>query len=351
VRGWDPIEKQPVTSNAKAKTDSIKNGSGPDKMASAFPGSPLVSTSVPYRTAKEVETAAKALADEVASSFAELEGHARGNPKLRAGVAVHIGLLGDPFDGKYVLTSTQHSYDPEEGYVTGFMISGRQERSLLGLTGGANGSSTSIDGVVIGLVDDVDDPDKGCRVRVRFPWMDDTYVSDWSRVVSPGAGKDRGTVIVPEVGDEVLIAFEQGDVRRPYVMGGLYNGKDTPKLGPGSFLDSSSKAVNNRVFTSRLGHQLAFIDASREAAILLQTGDGKTHIRLDQTNKLIEITTQGDVKMSADGDFKVNAKGSVELKGQKVVLEGQTSFSAKGAQVNVEASSTATFKGQMVKIN
>lgn len=349
VRGWDPTQKQAVKSTAKALTESIKNGSGPDKMAQAFPSSKLVSTSVPYATDNEVEAAAKALADEVASSFAELEGQARGNPKLRAGVAVHVGLLGEPFDGKYVLTSTRHSYDADEGYVTGFVISGRQERSLYGLTGGSS-ASNSIDGVVIGLVDDVNDPDQGCRVRIRFPWLDDTYVSDWSRVVAAGAGKDRGTVIMPEVGDEVLVAFDQGDMRRPYVLGGLYNGQDLPNLGPGQFLDGSTNAINNRLFTSRAGHQLVFMDSDNDTGILLRTNDD-TLIRLDQANKLVEISTVGDIKIKAGGGIKIEATGSVDIKGQSVAIEGQSTAGLKGAQVSVEASGPAAIKGNPVQLN
>jgi phage protein D/phage baseplate assembly protein gpV len=351
VRGWNPTDKKAVTHKAKATTQAIKNASGPDKMARAFPSAPLVSTSVPYSTEREVEAAAKALADEVASSFAEMEGQARGNPKLRAGAAVHIGLLGDPFDGKYVLSSTRHSYDADEGYVTAFVISGRQERSLYGLTGGSGAGSPSINGVVIALVDDVDDPDKNARVRLRFPWLDDTYVSDWARVASAGAGKDRGTVILPEVGDEVLVSFEQGDLSHPFVLGGLYNGKDTPNFGPGSFLDGSSKSVNNRVFTSRKGHQLVFIDGDSDTGISLVTGDGKTHIKLDQANNKVEVKTAGDVAITADGSVKIEAKGALELKGQSVKIEGQNTVAAKAVQVQIEASGSAKISGTPIQLN
>src|SRR5262249_10325623 len=156
------------------------------------------------------------------------------------------------------------TFNADEGYVTWFVVSGRQERSTLALTGGTttgSGPSGPIPGVVPAVVDDVDDPDKLCRVRLRFPWMSDAYVSDWSRLSQIGAGKNRGQVVLPEVGDEVLVAFDQGDIRRPFVLGGLYNDDDQPDLGPGSLIDGSSKAVNNRLFTSREGHQLVFVDA------------------------------------------------------------------------------------------
>lgn len=221
---------------------------------------------------------------------------------------------------------------------------------MYGLTGG-NGGARSITGVVIALVDDVDDPLKSCRVRLRFPWMDDTFVSDWSRVVGAGAGKDRGMVIMPEVGDEVLVAFEQGDMRRPFVIGGLYNGKDTPNLGPGSFLDGSTKAINNRLFTSRKGHQLAFVDADRDTGIVLQTGDGNTHIKLDQSNNVVEIVTKGDISIKADGGVKIEAKGALEMKGQSVTVEGQSTLSAKAASVTLEATGSAKITGKPIQLN
>ena len=355
VRGWDPKQKQVVAHSEQAATASIENASGPDKMAKAFPSNPFVSTGVPYATDREVEAAAKALAEEVASGFAEMEGQARGNPKLRAGAAVHVGLLGDPFDGKYVLTSTTHRHDSDEGYVTEFVVSGRRERSLLGLTGGAGGSGgsgagTSIDGVVVAQVDDVDDPDHQYRVRVKFPWLDDRYVSDWCRVTATGAGKDRGFVVLPEVGDEVLVAFEQGDMRRPYVVGGLYNGTDTPNLGPGSLLDASSKAVDTRLFTSRAGHQLVFQDGDRQRSITLQTAAGNK-ILFDDTGKVIEVTGVGDLKITADGGITIEATRAVTLKGQSVTVEAQSNVTVKGAQVAIEANGPTKVSGNPIQLN
>ena len=84
---------------------------------------------------------------------------------------------------------------------------------------------------MVGQVSDAKDPQNSGRVRVKLPMLSDDYVSDWARTVYPGAGKDRGLVVVPEVGDEVLVAFEHGDMRRPYVLGGLFNGVDTPPSG------------------------------------------------------------------------------------------------------------------------
>ena len=77
-----------------------------------------VATDVPYRGQAEVDAAAKALAEQIAGAFAEFEGVARGNPKLRAGAAIAIDNLGAPFDGKYMVTTSRHRFDPTTGYTT-----------------------------------------------------------------------------------------------------------------------------------------------------------------------------------------------------------------------------------------
>ncbi len=96
--------------------------------------------------------------------------------------------------------------------------------------------------MVIGVVTAVDDPESLGRVKVKFPWLADDYESWWARVAQLGAGPDRGAVWLPEVNDEVLVAFEHGDTRRPYVVGGLCNGVDNPPFGDG-LIDGSTGAV------------------------------------------------------------------------------------------------------------
>ncbi|HEY1278384.1 MAG TPA: VgrG-related protein [Acidimicrobiales bacterium] len=350
ARGWDAATKKAIVSTVAVKTETVANGQDPARLASLFPGPRLVTTDVPHATSKDVDNAARALAEQVAAAFTDIEGQARGDPSLRAGTPVTIGLLGAPFDGKYVLTGSRHRYDAEEGYTTSFTISGRQERSLLGLVAG-DGPSGRISGVVPGVVDDVDDPDQQGRVRLRFPWMADQYVSDWSRVAHAGAGADRGFFILPEVGDEVVVSFDQGDVRRPFVLGGLYNGQDKAKTGPAPFLDGSSHAVNNRLFTSRAGHQLVFIDASDHCGVVVSTGDGGIEVRLDQARSTVEVRSSGDVTVTADGATKIRTKGAFEVSAQSIKLEAQGDASLEGAQVSIQGSGPVKVAGQPIQLN
>jgi phage protein D/phage baseplate assembly protein gpV len=377
VRGWDPTAKRAVVGKAPAKTVSADIGAKPTELAGSFKAQPLVATDAPYITQNEVDDAAKALAEQVASGFAELDVMLQGNPKVRAGTAVTLNGTGKPFEGKYTVSASRHVFDPEIGYTTRATVSGAQDRTLLGLTGSTAGSAAGESGVVIGQVSDNKDPDKLGRVRLIFPWLNDNFVSDWARTVQVGAGKDRGAVIVPEVGDEVLVAFEQGSFQRPYVLGGLYNGVDTMPKGEVDLI-SSSGSVDRRAFVSRTGHALEMLEtASGAQGVKLKTGDGKLSVHLDQKQTKITVHSDGTITIEAPKGVTVDAgTGSLKLTGQdieitaktgvkmdggagEVKVSSNTSVSVQGAQVSLNGSTTTEVKGgamcniqaAMVKIN
>src|SRR3972149_536693 len=85
-----------------------------------------------------------------------------------------------------------------------------------------------ISGVVPGIVTNNQDPDGLGRVKIKFPWLSDDNETDWVRIATLMAGGQRGGFFLPEVGDEVLVAFEHGDINHPYVIGALWNGVDKP---------------------------------------------------------------------------------------------------------------------------
>ena len=229
--------KQVVVGRAAAATTSAELGVDPGRPGREVRRRPSTAWRRPFAGQAEVDALAKALADQIAGAFAEFEGVARGDPKLRAGKAVSLGLAGDPFDGRYTLTTTRHVFDPDEGYTTLFTASGRQERSLLGLASGGNGGQGRRRR-----------PGRGQRHRHRRarprepvpgqgassrPCPTATRATGPARC-RPGPAAERGAVNLPEVNDEVLVAFERGDLRRPYIVGGLYNGVDTPEHGRGA---------------------------------------------------------------------------------------------------------------------
>ncbi len=339
VRGWDMRQKRELVGIAPAATKSATLDVKPTDLASIFGNPNYVGVDTPYATQAEVDGAAKALAEQIAGAFAEFEGVARGNPKLRAGKAVSLGLVKEPFDGHYTLTTTRHVYDPKDGYTVWFTVSGRQERSLFGLTSGlvANGSAMGrpIYGVVAAIVTDVNDPDALGRVKLRFPWLSDTYTSDWCRVAQAGAGKSRGAVMLPEVNDEVLAAFEQGDVRRPYVLGGLYNGLDRPELGE-ALVDGSTGAVHRRGIVSKKGHKLVFLDDDAKSGVMLATAGDGMRIALKDTGTTIRVNSKGQIEIEAAGNMTITAGGALKLQASAgITLDGGPTVEVKGGVVKL----------------
>ena len=278
------------------------------------------------------------MADQIASAFVDANGSARGNPKLKAGAAVSVSAVAAPFAGQYTLSQTHHVFD-EEGYRTEFQVSGRAQRSLLGLTGGgsagaATGGGNPISGLVIAIVTNNDDPNQLGRVKLKFPWLSDSFESDWAPVSQLGAGPDSGAVFLPEVGDEVLVGFGFGDVRQPYVIGGLYNGVDKPKLGSG-LVDNGK--IKRRGFVSRKGHKLIFLDGDDKSGIALISSDGKIRIGLKETDGQLHIVCDGKIVIESTGDLKLSSQGSLQLSGQ--------------SGVKIESGAMVEVSGQTIKLN
>jgi phage protein D len=345
VRGWDPTEKQVIVGKAPAHASSAKLKTDPVALARTF-GDPVhVTVDLPLSTQRDVDTAALSIADRIGSTFAEAEGVARGNPKLKSGTAVSIAVVADQFEGQYTLTQTRHVFDAG-GYRTRFVISGRQERSLRGLAAsnvsGGRGGAGPIHGVVVAIVTNIDDPLQQGRVKLRFPWLADDYECDWARMVQVGAGPSSGALFLPEVGDEVLVAFEYGDVRRPYVVGGLYNGKDTPSTGA-NLIDSGR--VNRRGFVSRRGHRAIFFDDPAKSGIGLLTSDGKVKIALRETGTEIHVYSDGTIRIEAKGDIKISSSAGISIE-----ADGQLSLKGQGG-VKVQSSAVVDIDGSVIQLN
>ncbi len=358
VRGWDVENKQEVTATATPSVVGAElSGVDPVALAATFKSPPLLAAESRHRTQAEARATADALAAQLGGACVELDGAARGNPRLRAGTAVTLTGVGEPFTGKYTLTSTRHLFTEQIGYTTEFTVSGRQERSLYGLVTGGRTPESAGSGLVPALVSDVRDPAELGRVKLTFPWLAKDFSSGWARVVQAGAGNGRGTMVLPEVGDEVLVGFEQGVFDAPYVLGGLHNGKDKPPKLSTEPVDGGSGAVAARGFVSRTGHRLEFVE---NAGVTLASGDGKLVVRLDTRSGTIELTSARGVTVKADNGVRVDAgTGPLELTGQSVAIKGRTGVTVEGATVSVTAqgqaeltaSGAVTVRGGIVRIN
>ena len=334
VRGWSVDDKHSVVGTAPGGTASASLPDDPAGLASRF-GSPThVVVDRSYGTQRAVDDAARATAETIGSAFAEAVGKARGNPVLKAGKAVSVSLVAAPFAGRYTLTHTRHVFDDTAGYQTEFVVSGRQERSLLGLAAGGTagpGSTPLLGGVVIGIVTDAADEKKLGRVKLKFPWLADSFESDWARVVMLGAGKDRGAVFLPEVNDEVLVAFEHGDFNTPFVIGGLWNGQDAAPD------HDTANGLQERSLVSRLGNKAILIDRDGSAGIRLVTAGGQYQIHLDEgAGEIVIKADSGKVRITAQQDIVLQATGKVSLEGQQgVEVKSTATVAVRGAQVQL----------------
>lgn len=188
-------------------------------------------------------------------------------------------------------------------------------------------------GVVVGIVTNNDDPEKIGRVKLKFPWLGDDVESFWARTAMLGAGPNAGAVFLPEVNDEVLVAFEHGDVRFPYVLGGLWSKVDKPPLGDGLF---NQGKVKRNGFVSRKGHKFVFFEDSSKSGIALITSDGKVKVSLNESKAEIHIECQGKVLIKSSGDMNVESGGSLTLKGDGgVKVSSGGNVEVKGAQVKL----------------
>ncbi|MET8683213.1 VgrG-related protein [Streptomyces sp. NPDC004732] len=335
VRGWDMRAKRALSMQAPAiRSKDIVADITPAQLSQPFGKAELTETGTPYTTQAQVTHASKSLADDVAGSFAEIEVAVTGNPDLRPGRPVALKGAGFPFEGKYTATGVRHVFESGRQFTTWLTVSGRQFRSLYGLASGGTEAAPAVPGVAMALVSNAKDPLRLNRVKLRFPWLSDKYESDWCRIAQMGGVKGGG-LMMPEVGDEVLVAFDRGSLEHPYVLAGLYNGRDKPTPSTDGLqpIDPTSGRVNWRSVSSRSGHTMELIDAKSrmKSGIRLQTGNGRLTVHMDETRTSVTIRSDGSVSISGTRNVSIRAGGNLSL-----TAGGSLTMSAGGA-VDIKA--------------
>ena len=345
-------------------------GQAPSAKAYAVVNRPLASGSNASRAAEEM---ANGLAEHVASTFAEAEGYAVGDPRIQAGRKVTVAHVPAAFAGSWTVTNARHIFDESEGgYHTRFFVSGRHERSLLGLAslGGTQGEPARIPGLVCGIVTNNTDDDGRGRVKVALPWLSPVYESDWARVAQFGAGKTSGALFTPEVGDEVLIGFEFGDPRRPYVLGGLLNANTTWDLGADAVKRSGMTGqVVQRGFVTSSGNRLTFSDElppppaggpPMTSAFALENADGSMGVAVDQTAGTVTITCEPSppASQAATGTVEIvcGPGGNITIRagqGGTVTIDGGSSLELTALNsIKIESKAgPVEIKGMPIKLN
>ncbi|WP_248962844.1 phage baseplate assembly protein V [Sphaerisporangium perillae] len=270
---------------------------------------------------------ARSLLADLLEGMYEGSGSCIGIPDLRAGDYIAVQGVGRRFSGTYRARKVTHRIDGN-GFTTEFSITQRGHSSLLGLLRRQMVQEPSPNepqrfyGVVVGVVQDNDElrdlpPQVPIgRVKVAFPGMSDNFTSGWAPCARPMAGKDMGFYALPEPGDQVLVAFEHGDLAKPYVIGGLWTAKQAP---PATNVDGTN---SKRVIKSRAGHTITFDDTANIGKLTIEDKSGSS-ITLDAQDGSITISAQGSLTIKANREINLEAAG------------GATKISMTSTQVNV----------------
>ena len=168
-------------------------------------------------------------------------------------------------------------------------------------------------GVTIGVVTNTQDEQKLGRVKLKLPLLSAEIETDWVRVLTPLAGNEQGFYCLPEVDDEVLVAFEQGDPQRPYVLGALWNAQAMPPKAE----------LSERQWVSRSGHTILLGDTKDNEQVKISDRTQKNHITITSKDNTLVIEAEGDITVKASGKLTLSGKG--------------VDIDAQGSNVNVKA--------------
>jgi uncharacterized protein involved in type VI secretion and phage assembly len=270
-----------------------------------------------------------------------------GDPRLRCDRWISIAGAGTRMSGPHYLTAVRHRLSAT-GYLTDLQL-GAPPRLL-------PPSPATGHGLVLGVVAALDDPEALNRVRVRLPWRSDGGDGVWARVAAVDAGDGYGAVIVPGVGQEVLVGFVDDDPATPVVLGSLHNGAQRPSEA----IDPDRNAV--RALVSPDGHTLRMEDGD-SSSLTLRSGKDHT-LLLDDADDAVVLTHAGSgnaIRLSADGIELRAAAGDITLTSSagsialdSLTLEAKATGPSKiqsSASLDLSASGSLAVKGSLVTIN
>ncbi|MDQ4048377.1 MAG: VgrG-related protein [Actinomycetota bacterium] len=334
VRAFDPKTKTVIESQASSPRQIAQIGVKRDEIKNKFAGATVHVATEPATTSAEADAIAQALLDRLANAYIAADGVTEGNPRIKAGVTVRVTGVGTRFSGTYRVQTSTHVLRGGSTYETHFANSPVQ--TISGMVAGDRRPTAIGDQLVIAEVTNNDDPAGMGRVRVWYPTLEQKHEGWWARVAAPSAGKERGMLMLPVVGEEVLVGFEHGDTTRPYVLGSLFNGKDTPGEAllqdqDGSFALKSDK----RIYTeSKEDYTI-----KSDKRLLVEVADD------------VEESYARDWTNGTTGKTSLKASQPFEIEGQSVTITGMTTLELKCGPASIKLSSAGvTVSGPMINL-
>lgn len=324
LSAFNPKTKDVISASAGSPHQIAEIGIKRGEVVSPFGGGKVHVATEPVKNTGEGNALAQALLDKLANGYIAADGVAPGNPDIKAGAKITVTGIGSKFSGSYRVATCTHVLRAG-GYETHFANS--PSHTISGTVGANAGPSVGAH-LVVGIVTNNNDPDQMGRLRVKYPALSDELEGTWAPVVTASAGNGRGLLMLPVVGEEVLVGFEHEDTTRPYVLGSLFNGKDKPGTDLLQAQDGSFSLLSNKKIFLK----------SKEDYLL--TVGGKATVEVAGN---VEEKYKADWKNDTTGGATLKSTQAFSIEGQSVSIKGQT-------QVTIEAQATLTLKCGAAKV-
>jgi len=201
--------------------------------------------------------------------------------------------------------------------------------------------TSRIVGVAVAVVSDNVDLDGLGRVEIELPW--NPRVKPWARVATLSAGGSHGTYFLPQVGDEVLVAFNQGDIRDVYIVGGLWNAVDRPPFS------TPDDPVDKRAIRTPVGHRLEFTELDQSVVLANSIGH-----RIEIGAETVELATQdgaAKITLGATGDVTIQAQDSLTLTATSISLQAQTLDISADVAASIDGGASCTVQADLIELN
>lgn len=379
VPGWDDAKSKDVSGDDSIGSADLVTAKI-DKFQPSRKAGTVTTLETFASTKAQADRAAKGAATRIAGGAIDVTMLVRGNPLVKLNRLIKVEDFGDA-SGIHTVSGISHVFDPSAGgFTTEILCTGLDDRTLGNLAMHAP-PPQRFHGVYPAVVSDIDDPKKLGRVKVSLPWLDSKYVSDWCRVLQLGAGKDVGLQLMPRPKDEVVVAFENGQLDSPFVIGSVF-GKESGKIPNSKLIEQGKPMIT--ALTTKAGHQLLFDDSTDSSSVTLQVKNGDSCSIVMSDKDGIVITTKGDrsltinsaqdvvvkaernakvsakdVSVDSQGSVKVTGKSNVDVSAPNISVSASSALKLKGTNVSIDATAsltmkaagTTTVKGAVVKLN
>jgi uncharacterized protein involved in type VI secretion and phage assembly len=293
----------------------------------------------------------------VHKNLSKIRGRAKceGLNQVFTGDMVTLRGLGDRMNGDALVSAVVHHFDRDEGWKTqlqlgldpeqfGYKYDNIEERK-------ASAAISGISGLQIAVVTDLVDPEGEHRVSLNFPLMTDSTDDVWARIASFDSGQERGAFFRPEIGDEVIVGFLNGDPRHPVVLGSLYSSAKPPNV------EADNDNYVRGIYTKQ-GIKLEFND--EKESFTVETPGGKKIRMDDEEGKIIIEDENGNqivldsegIKYETQGDLTIKATGDLNLEGMNVNIKANSQLKGEGmGGAEISSSAILTLQGSLVNIN